>query len=180
MAIEIPLTQGKVAQIDEADLELVSGYKWYAHKDKNTFYAYANVRRADGSWTKVKMHRLILGLTDRKTQADHCDGNGLNNRRVNLRACKNTENQWNARIRADNISGFKGVDWCKRSGKWRAKICANGKQKSLGYFATPEAAYEAYCRAAIEMRGAFANFGTPPAKKWTKPSFEYVTTGPQL
>ncbi|TFZ81222.1 AP2 domain-containing protein [Candidatus Macondimonas diazotrophica] len=159
MAIEIPLTQGKVAQIDEADLELVSGYKWYAHKDKNTFYAYANVRRADGSWTKVKMHRLILGLTDRKTQADHIDMNGLNNRRSNLRACSNAENMRNRGAYANNTSGFKGVIWQADMMKWRARIKVNGKLKHLGYYSTPPEAHAAYCRAAIELHGEFANFG---------------------
>ena len=99
------------------------------------------------------------GLTDRKTQADHCDGNGLNNRRVNLRACKNTENQWNARIRADNTSGFKGVIWQEDMMKWRARIKVNGKLKHLGYYSTPKEAHAAYCRAAIELHGEFANFG---------------------
>jgi len=159
MVIEIPLTQGKVAIIDEADWDLVRWHKWCARKDRNTFYAQASVRRADGTLTKVQMHRLLLGMTDPKIQCDHLDGDGLNNRRANLRTCTHTQNMWNTRIRADNTSGRKGVSWHKQHGIWRAQIQVSGRPKHLGYFPTPEAAYAAYCAAAAELHGEFANFG---------------------
>lgn len=34
---EIPLTQGKVALIDDEDYSLVSGYRWHAEKMKGIF-----------------------------------------------------------------------------------------------------------------------------------------------
>ena len=179
--IEIPISQGKIALIDEADWDLVSGFKWRAHKgprDK-TYYAIATVRRADGSWTAVKMHRLILGLTDPAIKTDHRDKNGLNNKRGNLRACSNAENLRNRGANSNNTSGFKGVSWDKQNWKWRARIRLNRKLKSLGYYDTPEAAYAAYCAAAKDLHGEFHNLGTPPAKRWTKPAFEYVITGAQ-
>ena len=175
--IEIPLSQGKVALIDDADWEFVSGFKWYAFKDKNTFYARTNVRRADGTRTTIKMHRLLLGLTDPLVQADHIDGNGLNNRRSNLRACTNTENQWNTGAKINNTSGFKGVCWRADMGKWVAKIKVNGKMKHIGLFTTPEAAHAAYCTAAAELHGEFVNIGKPPTKRWSKPEFEIIHTG---
>ena len=55
----------------------------------------------------------------------------------------------------------------------------DGKRKSLGYFTTPEAAHAAYCTAAAEFHGEFANTGTTPPKRWTKPSFEIIHTGAQ-
>ena len=55
----------------------------------------------------------------------------------------------------------------------------DGKRKSLGYFTTPEAAHAAYCTAAAEFHGEFANTGTTPPKRWTKPAFKYIT-GAQL
>ena len=159
--IEIPLTQGKVALIDDDDLQLVRGYRWMAWTTPrhNTYYAYAHVRRDDGSRTSVLMHRLILCLNDHKIKADHRDGDGLNNRRANLRACTNGENMRNRGAQINNSSGFKGVSWDKKRGKWSAKIKVNRKQKHIGYFAEPEAAYKAYCRAAIELHGEFVNFG---------------------
>ena len=162
MTIEIELTQGKIALIDDEDWDLVSGYRWHACTTPrhNTWYAQAHTRRADGTWTKIKMHRLILGLTDPRVHTDHIDGDGLNNRRGNLRACSNSENQRNRGSQANNTSGFKGVSWDKETGKWAANIRVNGKQKRLGRHDTPEEAYQAYCDASIELHGEFANTGT--------------------
>ena len=159
MTIHIPLTQGKVAIIDDADLDLVSGYRWQARKDDRRWYAQTVVRRADGSRTTLNMHRLILGLADQKAHTDHVNGNGLDNRRTNLRACSQAENQWNCGTQANNTSGFKGVNCDKSSGKWRARITVEGKRMNLGLYPTPQEAHQAYCKAAIELHGDFANFG---------------------
>ena len=161
MAIEVGLTQGMVALIDEADFNLVSRFNWFAFNGSTskTYYAKTNVMRADGSRATILMHRLILGLTDPRVHTDHIDGNGLNNQRANLRTCSNTENMRNRGAYANNKSGFKGVSFHKQSGRWRAYIKLTGKQKHLGYFPTPEAAYAAYCAAAAELHGEFANFG---------------------
>jgi hypothetical protein len=48
------------------------------------------------------------------------------------------------------------VSFHKASGKWIAQICINGKKKHLGLFSTPELAYAAYCKAALEYHGKFA------------------------
>jgi hypothetical protein len=58
--------------------------------------------------------------------------------------------------RSTNKSGFKGVHWCKRDKKWIAAIHLDGRQQTLGYFVTPEAAYEVYCTAANDHHGDFA------------------------
>lgn len=159
MTIEISLTKGKVAIIDDADWDLVSGHRWRAVKGGNCYYAYANVRRADGSRTTIKMHRLLLGLTDTTIKTDHRDRNGLNNTRANIRACSNAQNMRNTGAYANNKSGLKGVRLDNRIGKWRAEIRVDGKWKWLGHHDTKEAAHEAYCRAAAELHGEFANFG---------------------
>lgn len=160
--MKIELTQGKVAIIDDADWDLVSGYKWFAKKSGNTYYAETKVRREGGGQRDIRMHRLLLSLTDQKIQVDHRDGNGLNNQRENLRACSLAENQRNRGAYANNKSGFKGVSWHKQSGKWRASIGVNGKRKHIGLFDTPEAAHASYCLAAVEFHGEFANHGQQP------------------
>lgn len=157
--MEVKLTQDKVALIDDADFELVSGHTWHTVKGHNTFYAKTNVKRADGSWTTILMHRLLLGLTDPKIHTDHIDGDGLNNQRANLRACTHAQNLRNTGAHTDNSSGFKGVYFHKQRGKWAAMIKVNRKGKHLGLFTTKEAAYAAYCAAAKELHGEFANFG---------------------
>jgi hypothetical protein len=63
-----------------------------------------------------------------------------------------------------NASGFRGVSLYKRTGKWRATISIDHKQRTLGYFHTPEAASAAY-QAAAEERGAIKP-GHAPRRQW--------------
>lgn len=103
--------------------------------------------------SRTVARRMGLDLTK---FIDHKDGNRNNNRRDNLRSCDNRLNQGNARIRADNTSGFKGVGFYKPTGKWRARIRDHGVRRSLGYFDTKEEAADAYAAAAKEIFGEFA------------------------
>lgn len=152
----VRLTKGMEAVIDAADAPLVSQFNWCARVKPNaTSYAVARIRGSDGASSDVFMHRLIAEAPD-WLDTDHRDGDGLNNRRANLRNATKSQNMHNARLRADNTSGFKGVCWNKRSGKWEARIRLHGKQNHLGMHATPEAAYEAYCQAANRLHGEFA------------------------
>ncbi len=108
------------------------------------------------------LHRLafiyMLGYLPKVI--DHKNGNSLDNRWKNLRETDALGNAQNARKRKDNKSGYKGVYWHSQSGTWRAKIQANGKMRTLGNHKTPELAYEAYKKAAKELHGEFANFGS--------------------
>jgi hypothetical protein len=90
---------------------------------------------------------------------DHINGDKLDNRMANLRVASNRENCLNSKTRKNNTSGYKGVSFMKRDGTWTARISANGKYKHLGYFKTAEEAHAAYCSAAIQYHGEFANFG---------------------
>lgn len=65
---------------------------------------------------------------------DHIDNNPLNNNISNLRATNRYGNTRNAKIPKTNTSGYKGVSWHKRVGKWRTQIRINNKTKNLGYF----------------------------------------------
>jgi len=156
--IEIPLTQGKSALIDDEDFELVSKHKWYAEKsgDGRRWYAATSIRTADGKKTTIKMHRYIKGITDRRIDCDHRDLNGLNNQKLNLRVCTRAQNMQNTPVKSNSSSGLKGIVLHKSSGLWGARIRVNGKVKSLGYFYTPEGAHAAYCKAAAEHHGEFA------------------------
>ncbi len=90
---KIKLTQEKFAIIDDKDFELISKYKWYACEwHKNSWYALTNVK-INGCRRTMSMHRLLLNFP--KNQTDHRDGNGLNNRRENLREATNIQNQRN-------------------------------------------------------------------------------------
>jgi len=86
---------------------------------------------------------------------DHIDGNGLNNRLANLREATHAENLRNRGKQKNNSSGFKGVYWDRRGGKWRAQIMLNNRMKSLGSFETKEAAHDSYCAACAAFHGKF-------------------------
>lgn len=90
-------------------------------------------------------HRLAILYTDGhfpKKQVDHIDGNGLNNRRINLRKVLSQENCKNRPMRSDNTSGYTGVYWSKACEKWQVYIRANGKNIHGGYFTEKEDAIQ--------------------------------------
>jgi len=154
--IEIPLTQGQVALIDDEDYELVSQYKWCARWNHNTksYYAVTNIRKSDGTRTTLQMHRLIMDAK-KGEEVDHINHDTLDNRKSELRLCTRSENGRNRGAQENNTSGYKGVYWHKPMGKWCAAIKLKGKRIYLGYFQTPEEAHSAYCKAAQELHGDF-------------------------
>lgn len=89
------------------------------------------------------MHRLLLGLGFRYPSTDHRDGDGLNNRRNNIRACTHAENARNLGLPDHNTSGILGVRWDSSRGKWYAYITVDYVMKNLGRFASKEDAISA-------------------------------------
>ena len=89
---EIPLSQGKVALVDDEDYKYLNQWKWYAAKQGNDFYAFRNDYTVSPPKT-VRMHREVLVEDPR--DIDHIDGNGLNNQKVNLRYCTHSQNHQN-------------------------------------------------------------------------------------
>jgi hypothetical protein len=83
---------------------------------------------------------------------DHRNLDRADNRIDNLREATNSQNFGNTKKRVNNTSGYKGVYFDRRTGKWRAEI-ANVK---LGRFLTKEAAAAAYEDAAKIRFGSFA------------------------
>jgi len=153
---KIPLTQGKFALVDDGDYGDLSGYTWYAAKNRNTYYAQRS-KTISGKPKVIKMHRVIMGLHfgDGK-QIDHINGNGLDNQRANLRFCTNQENLRNQKATKNCSSQFKGVNFHKKAMKWQARICVNNKDKHLGSFDTEIEAAKAYNEAAKELFGDYA------------------------
>jgi hypothetical protein len=141
----VPLSHSKVALVDAADYDLVSAFKWRAVRVTGGLW-YAETRLGK---SREFMHRLIMECGPGE-QVDHRDGDGLNNRRKNLRPTTHSRNQMNRRV-VLSASGFKGVT--HRAGRWRAYITVAGRFRSLGVFATPEEAARAYDAAAREYFG---------------------------
>lgn len=157
--VNVPLPGGLVAIVDLVDAHLVDGYNWYYTPGRKTNYAQRQEWLGNGRRRSIYMHRLVLGNPDGMV-VDHIDGNGLNNRRSNLRIATQNQNKRNSALFASNTSGLKGVSWHKKSLKWRAQIGHNNKKIHLGSFDAKEDAHAAYCEAAIKYHGEFWNPGT--------------------
>lgn len=89
-------------------------------------------------------------------QIDHANGDRSDNRISNLRVATISEQRWNSRKKPWNKSGFKGVCWDKRRGKWLAQIMANRKQHHIGRFDCIGKAIAAHRAKAKELHGEFA------------------------
>lgn len=149
----IPLTKGYVARLDAADLPEVSGWLWNAleerrKSDGHLYTVYA--RRANS----ILLHRVIM-RAPKEMKVDHISGDGLDNRRSNLRLATPSQNQFNKRRSVANTSGFKGVSWISEHRKWKAAIRHSGRTDFLGYFQTAEEAAQAYANASLKIHGQF-------------------------
>lgn len=153
MTIEIQLTRGYVAIIDDEDAYLAE-FKWQAAISKGglVYATRSTPRGALGRQGAVKLHREVLGLKPGDPLVDHRDGDGLNCRRSNLRVSTYAENGRNrAGPRVDNTSGFLGV--YRRGRRFRAQIRVDGVDRLLGNFDTPEQAHAARLAAEREFFG---------------------------
>ena len=148
------LRDGTPVQVDAQDAHILERPGWKVHKRKcGLMY----VGRHENGKT-VLLHRLILGLHGQRSPfVDHCDRDGMNNLRSNLRPCSHQQNLRNQfRSPAGKASRFKGLYWAKKSRKWAARICVDGKRIALGLFSNEERAAMAYNRAASSLFGEFA------------------------
>lgn len=155
---QIPLNNGYTVLVDDEDYDRVSQYKWYATIKTNTVYAQRNSRhdeRPGQPRTMILLHRFIMDA-QAGVMVDHVDGNGLNCCRSNMRLCGRVENGQNQRLSVRNRSGYKGVSWFSRSGKWLATIGVNGKLRYIGLYERAEDAARAYDAKAKELFGEFA------------------------
>jgi hypothetical protein len=150
----IPLTKGKIAIVDLEDYAWLNKYKWYATYSDGRYYAYRRFNKKS-----MSMHRYIMNAPKDKV-VDHKDGNGLNNRRSNLRICAIRENVLNRRGRY-KTSKYKGVHWNKKVSKWVSSITERGKYKFLGHFDNEVEAAKAYDKQAAKLFGEFAYLNFP-------------------
>lgn len=152
---EIPLTQGKVALVDDVDYQWLMQWKWRARKQtkRNIWYAF-RTRKEGGHKVSVLMHKTIVSGVNR---VDHRDRDGLNNQRHNLRPATCTQNRANSRKTNRPVSSkFKGVFWHKRRRRWMATIKVMRKPNHLGSFHNEIDAAKAYDAAALKTFGEFA------------------------
>jgi hypothetical protein len=107
------------------------------------------------------MHREILNAKPGKV-VDHANGNGLDNRRVNLRECTVSCNAMNKVGRTNGSSKYKGVTRVTLK-SWIARIVKNYKIKNIGTFNSAKDAALAYDLFAVRLFGRFSRLNFPYA-----------------
>lgn len=178
---KIRLTQGKEALVDDEDYETLLEFApkkcnkkinkdkdsgWYAQKQYRAkaekYYAATNKWIPELKRQKIIfMHRIIMN-PPKGMFVDHINGDGLDNRRENLRICTISQNTANSVRPSTNTSGYKGVQSSGRSTRpWKATIHAKGITKYLGAYRTKEEAAIAYDKKAVELYGEFAKLNFP-------------------
>jgi len=161
----ISLTQGKFAQVSDEDYDRLSKFKWQWVKPRTvgaTGYATRTKTYTRSQRVHVFMHQMVCAPM-LEYEADHRDGDGLNNQRDNLRLATRAQQCQNRPHRVTANSLFKGVKFEPRAKikPWGARIHCGSVRKSLGTFSTAEDAATAYNLAALELFGEFAWFNTP-------------------
>lgn len=151
----IKLVNGKGrAIVDDADYCHLSKHRWFLQSIEGKQYAVRNVKKGEKGYMKGKtrllsMHKELLPAPPGYMR-DHENGDGLDNRRSNLRLATNKQNNQNRKCHS--ASGYKGVYRYKKTAKWRAEI----ERDFLGIFDTPEKAALAYNIEAVKRFGLFA------------------------
>lgn len=146
---KIFLSNGQVSLVDGEDFLYLSGYNWGV---SGRGYVRCTNNISDRCMHRIVAKKMGLNLSN---EIDHIDGDKLNNQRENLRSATRKQNMANSVLNILNTSGYKGVT--KRKNKWEANIQINDQTIYLGLFDTPEEAHQAYCAAAEEHFGEFAN-----------------------
>lgn len=159
-SVRIPLSSRKGSKhtnlhtlIDEQDVERVAALSWSVQVVNGAFY----VRNRKH---EVLLHRFLMNAAPGE-EVDHINGDGLDNRRCNLRIVTHTQNNTNKMKMARNTSGYKGVTFCRQTGRWRTFIVVNRRRINIGRYDTPEEAARAYDEVARVHHGEYGRYNFP-------------------
>lgn len=152
---ELVLTSGEIALIDDEDLPLVAGRRWFCFRSRGN-YRYV----VSGKSHALVLHRVITNAAPGMV-VDHINGNVLDNRRSNLRVCTTAQNLANKKRKVTSKSPYKGICLDKR-GNWRVAIGASYRRYRIsGTFKCPIEAAAAYDLLAVLTYGEFACVNFP-------------------
>lgn len=150
--------------VDDIDSDLLQ-YTWSIikgskKKSRNAHYLRRDVWANNKRVQRPYLHRVIMARVLgrpllRSEEVDHEDGNGLNNKRDNLRIATRMQNSANKGAQHNNKLGVKGVS--ERRGGYVAVISVNKKRIHLGDYKTIEEAKQAYDEAAKKYFGDFSH-----------------------
>ena len=139
----IALPCGTTVLLDEADFSLIAPYKWTALRTRGYAYVHGYKERKGRVPQWIYMHRLLL--SEPVGRVDHVNGNGLDNRRSNLRVVTHSQNLFNGgKKRGVYSSRYRGVFWHTKAQKWCACVTLQGHRHHLGFHVKEEDAALAY------------------------------------
>jgi hypothetical protein len=151
----IKLTKGYETVVDDDVVEAIKALgRWCALLGPSTVYA---VRSGSIKFNQPKrfiyLHRWIANAP-RGINVDHRNGDGLDNRRDNLRLVNQSQNMANS-IAVWGSTGCRGV-YKTHYGRFAARVKFHGKKIHIGVYSTPEEAAVAYEAKRVELFGEFA------------------------
>lgn len=142
---------------DKEDTHLVLKNSWTIHKETYNDY----VRRSTGD--RTFLHRILTNCPD-DMFVDHINGNGLDNRKCNLRVVDKKENARNTKRNKNSSSGKMGVYFREDSSKWRVFINGDDGRENLGTYSNKEDAIRVR-EEAETFHGYHENHGRVTSKK---------------
>jgi HNH endonuclease len=163
MSVEIPMTRGFTAIVDEADAGRVLCHSWRASPKGPAIYAISSFRENPRGKRTVYLHRFILSASI-GTVVDHKDHDGLNNRRNNLRFATTPQNGANQRPTFHNKHGYKGVTFKADRQKYYGYVRALGRLFYSRPCGCPLEAALARDVLAIKHHGDFVSLNFPSAQ----------------
>ncbi len=149
---KINLTHGLKALVDDQDYVRLNKFKWRAAKRGNNIYAV----RWGANREFIYMHRAIFNQGP-GTLTDHRNGNGLDNRRANIRPVTPSLNGLAFRRTIKNKVGSRYMGVTKDRNKFRARIRVGGVLKNLGSYTNETEAHQVYIKAKREAINAIEN-----------------------
>ena len=99
---------------DDEDHEVISQFNWSIRKHRTNIYAYPTAQRA----CRIGMHNMVMG----GKWVDHINGNGLDNRRLNLRFATRQDNARNRGPQRGSSTRFKGVAYYAKADTYHVSI----------------------------------------------------------
>jgi hypothetical protein len=159
---KIDLGEGEWTIVDEEDYYRYGKFKWFMQGNEGKFYAVSEFKIDSRRTTTLRLHREIMNAPAGLV-VDHQNGNGLDNRRCNLRLANHSQNTHNSirKTKDKTSSRYIGVSWDKYRRKWHARIQYMGKRINLGRFDSEEEAARAYDATARKLFGEFARLNFP-------------------
>jgi hypothetical protein len=157
------IIDNEIILIDLQDIDLIKQFHWKIQIKSNCKYVIDKFDNK-GKTAIIRLHRVIMGVDKldwKLVQVDHINGNGLDNRRENLRLVTPSQNMFNSKKPKNNTSGYKGIDYSKAEKKYRARIGVLNKRINLGSFKTALEAAKAYDEAAKIYHGIYAKLNFP-------------------